>query len=86
MANDTSKQSRNRDLWTVNGKTAAGWRIDRVAEDNVGLAMLMNPVAVCPDRAFAEQIVAEHNLLINAAVTSDEAADEAERREEASRG
>jgi hypothetical protein len=39
-----------------NGKTAAGWRIDDCDPEKVGMAMILNPVAIVPGDANAEFI------------------------------
>ncbi len=45
-----------KEFWAVNGRNALGWRIDRIADDNVGLDMLRNPVAIVPDKKYADRI------------------------------
>lgn len=42
--------------WMKNGKTAHGWRIDDCDPEKVGMAMIMNPVAIVPGDANAEFI------------------------------
>ena len=44
--------------WGVNGKTAAGWRIDSMnPRGKSGFEFIMNPVALVPKKEDAELIV-----------------------------
>ena len=40
--------------WAINGKTAAGWRIDSMAPQSGKLEFMMNPVAIAKEIADAE--------------------------------
>jgi hypothetical protein len=42
--------------WMRNGKTQHGWRIDDCDENKVGMAMVLNPVAIVPSDKNAEFI------------------------------
>lgn len=44
--------------WAINGKTAAGWRIDSINPQGLsGFKFVMNPVAIVPDKDDAELIL-----------------------------
>ena len=56
-------ETSTKEFWVVNGRTLAGWRIDRIADDNVGLEMLRRPIAIVPDKACADMIAAVPEML-----------------------
>lgn len=43
-------------LWTLNGETGIGWRIDEVTPKKAGLDFLTNPVAIVPILSTAKLI------------------------------
>ncbi len=50
--------------WAINGKTAAGYRIDSInPQGRSGLDHIMNPVAIVPRKGDAELIILAPELL-----------------------
>ncbi len=50
--------------WVINGKTAAGWRIDSINPQGMsGFDHIMNPVAIVPKEDDAKLIILAPKLL-----------------------